>query len=89
MERTFAGGAKFASLLCGEGKLELTEFFSSALYGVGWLVPHCARPTRAFLLSLSVADGTERGEGYDFLSWFSYTTGERSFEETLPKERSS
>ena len=30
-----------------------------------------------------------RGEGYDFLSWFSYTSGEKSFEATLPKERRS
>jgi hypothetical protein len=36
----------------GKGKQNLTEFFSSALYGVGWLIPDCARPTRAFLLFL-------------------------------------
>jgi hypothetical protein len=27
---------------------ELTEYFSSALLGVGWMIPICVRPTRAF-----------------------------------------
>jgi len=43
-----AGKAKFASLLCGKGKLELTKLSSSALLGVARLIPDCARPTRAF-----------------------------------------
>jgi hypothetical protein len=37
LARTFAGRAKFAYLFCREGTLELTEFFSSALYLMGGL----------------------------------------------------
>jgi len=35
----------------GEGRRNLTEVISSVLLAVGWLIPHCARPTRALLLS--------------------------------------
>ena len=30
-----------------------------------------------------------RDQGEEFLSWFSHTSGEKSFEVTLPKERRS
>ena len=43
LARTSAGRAKFARLLCGEGKLEPTEFFFWVSKGVGWLIPDCAQ----------------------------------------------
>jgi hypothetical protein len=63
----------------GVGKENLTELFSSALLGVGWLIPHCAQPShppthctprRAISPSeglpsilIPVADGTDARRG--------------------------
>jgi hypothetical protein len=54
------------------------------------MVFHCARPTRAPLLSFFQSRMERmRVEGQEFLSWFSHTSGEERFEATLPKERRS
>jgi len=47
---TFAGRAKFASLLCGEGKLELTELSSSALLRGGLAEPQLRASNEGLLI---------------------------------------
>ncbi len=36
---------------------------------------------------LPVADGTDAQRRQEFLSWFAYTSGEKSFEATLPRSK--